>query len=61
MKEKALLLLENRPRFITYQMIAKNTGLTTHWLKSFRSGKFNNPKSIRLERLINFLEQIEHD
>lgn len=55
MKEQALLLLINRPRIITYEMIAKETGLTTHWLKLFKSGGIVNPKVNKLEKLINFL------
>lgn len=62
MKERALLLLINRPRHITYPIIAEHTGLTTHWLKLFKSGKIVDPKLSKIERLINFLSPKEaHD
>lgn len=56
MKERALFLLINRPRHITYPIISENTGLTTYWLKLFRSGKINDPKVSKIEKLISFLE-----
>lgn len=56
MKEKALYMLINRPRYVTYPMIAKHTGLTTHWLKLFKSGKITDPKISKIERLITFLQ-----
>lgn len=47
--------LLNRPRTLTFAMIADATGLTAHWLAAFAGGRIDNPGVVSVETLHTYL------
>lgn len=50
-------LLIERPRTLTYEEIAENTGLSVAWLRDFASGRRSNPGICHVEILYTFLKE----
>lgn len=50
-------LLKSRGRSLTLHEIAEALELSEHWLRSFASGRANNPGIQRLEKLHNYLTE----
>lgn len=48
-------LLKNRPRTLTIENIASDTGLTVGWLLDFAGERTRHPSVIRIEQLYNYL------
>lgn len=55
MRDKTLVLLRNRPEWMTFSKIAGETGLAVSWLSAFRNGKIENPGVNFIETLYNYL------
>lgn len=53
--EKTIQLLKERPKTLTFALIAEETELTSGWLESLLYKKNPNPSVIQLEILYNYL------
>lgn len=59
--KKTLELLHNRPRTMTYEYIAEQTGLTFWWIQYFAKQKDKDPGVNKVETLYVFLSGRELD
>ena len=57
LNEKTLKLLRNRPNFIKFKQIEKDTGLPIGWLYMYAKGKITDPSVNRIETLFKYLTQ----
>jgi len=53
--EQARHSLKRRPRYVTLEIIASDTGLSLGWLKAFAAGAFARPRGDKCERLTAYL------
>lgn len=53
------IALLNRPRTLTLDRIAMDTGLSRDWLAHFSAGKSKDPGICKVETLFNYLNRIE--
>lgn len=53
--QKTLTLLHERPKNVTFKIIAHGTGLGTSWLSALSQGQIKDPSAKKLEKLYNFL------
>lgn len=58
LNEKTLKLLHNRPNFIKFKQIEKDTGLPKGWLYMYAKGRITGPNVNRIETLYNYLTKI---
>jgi transcriptional regulator with XRE-family HTH domain len=58
-------LLRQLPRTVTYADLAKASGVSEAWIKSFGQGRMTNPSVVRVEKLYNALSdkplELPHD
>lgn len=59
--ERTLELVTNRPRDLTYEVIAEATGLDADWINAFRNGRIKDPGVSKVEKLYTFLSGRELD
>lgn len=57
--DRTLELVRNRPVTLTYEELAKRTGLNVYWIRLFARGKIDNPGVVHVCRLYEFLAQAE--
>jgi hypothetical protein len=55
--EQARHSLKRRPRYVTLEIIAADTGLSLGWLKAFAAGAFERPRGDKCERLLACLAE----
>ena len=55
--EQTLQLVRNRPRSMTYDHIAAETGLKKTWLEAFAAGRIPDPGVRKVEALHAFLSK----
>lgn len=55
--EEVLNLLNNRPHWLTYTVIAESIDVSVDWLKKLSSGKISNPGVVTIERLKDYLTE----
>ena len=55
--DKTLQLVRNRPRTMTYDHIASETGLKKAWLEAFAAGRIPDPGVRKVETLFAFLSK----
>lgn len=53
--KQTITLLRNRPRTLTFEMIAKETATTVHWLERLAADGFEEPGVNKIERLYRYL------
>lgn len=54
-RDQTRQLLNERPRSLNYDRIAKDTGLTVAWLRAFATGTSDNPGVVYVETLFIYL------
>ncbi len=52
---KTLNLLRNRPKWMSFTTIEKETGISKDWLKKFSQGKISNPGVNTIQELYEYL------
>lgn len=55
LRDKTLQLLKERPSTVNLKDVAKGSGLTEAWIKSFHLGKFKHPSVVHVETLYEHL------
>lgn len=56
LRDRTIELLNNRPVWMTFQIIFMETTIPVGWLKSFSQNKMSDPGVNRVETLKNYLE-----
>ncbi len=57
MLDKTLKLVRERPRTLTYDQIASDTGLKVSWLEAFAGGRIPDPGVRKVETLFAYLSK----
>lgn len=55
LRDKTLFLLQTRSIQLTFEKIAKDTGLSDRWLSMFCRGKITDPSSNKIQTLYEYL------
>ena len=59
--QEAKHLLSNRPRWLTYEIISENTGVTVAWLKTFAGDDEKNFGILKVQELRDYLKDVLTD
>lgn len=54
-------LLDERPRRLTYEVLAEMTGLQYHWIERFAQDRIKEPTALKMEKLYAALNGAELD
>lgn len=57
MLDRTLQLVRERPRTLTYEQIANDTGLKVSWLEALASGRIPDPGVRKVETLYAYLNK----
>lgn len=55
LRDSTILLMKNRPVWLTLKIIEEETTIPEGWLKMFAQGKISDPSVNRVETLKNYL------